>query len=94
MRAGVANGIEGSFDIEESDAVAFHLEGSRLTWGHVLYFRYFNEGCHRAAVGLVVDERHRAVGPSLALFMVMRVTGLIGRRVGDGGGRLHQSCFD
>jgi len=28
------------------------------------------------------------------LLMVMRVTGLIGRRVGDGGGRLHQSRFD
>ena len=70
--------------------MAFHVEGSRLAWGYVLNFRYFNEGCHRAAVGLLVDERLWAGAPVWHyLFMVMRVTGLIGRRVGDGGGRLH-----
>ncbi len=57
MSASVANGIESSVDIEEGDSLTFHVEGSGLAGGHVLNSRYFNEVCHRAAGGLVVDER-------------------------------------
>lgn len=42
----------------------------------------------------MVTERAGAFGSCQALFMVMRVTGLIGRRVGDGVGRLHHSSFE
>ena len=42
----------------------------------------------------MVAERAGASGSCPALLMVMRVTGLISRRVGDDDGRLHESRFE
>jgi len=42
----------------------------------------------------MVAERAGTSGSGPGLLMVMRVTGPVGRRVGRGGGRLHQSRFE
>lgn len=46
--AGIADGVISSLHIEEGDSLAFDCERSRLTRGHVLGFRYFDEFCHSA----------------------------------------------
>ncbi len=42
----------------------------------------------------MVAERAGASGSCQALLMVMRVASLVGRRIGGGDGRLHQSGFE
>ena len=93
VRASAADSVIGSLHIEEGYSLASECERNCLAWGQRRGLSYFDEVSHCAGVRLVVDERLWPRGLILASFMVMRLTGLIGRRVGDGGGRLHQSRF-
>src|SRR5689334_6486533 len=94
MGAGVSDGIISSLDVEECDSLPLDCERRTSAWRQVLNFSYFEEVCHRAAIDLAVGERLWARGPSLALFMVMRVTGLIGWRVGNRIAGLQESCIN
>jgi hypothetical protein len=46
VRAGVADGIVSSLNIEEGYFLAFDCERSRLAGWHVLGLRYLEEFCH------------------------------------------------
>src|SRR6266850_1241210 len=66
----------------------------RYSWLSAFSMRMFMGGIYQ----IFLNRRHtkQATTPKkrYTLFMVMCVTSPIGWRVGDGGGRLHKSCFD